>query len=81
VAARGWVIVTRDRSIQDQRAEIAAVRDHGARMVTLHGGDARGPWEQLEMFMCRWRDIESCVNQPGPFIYTVTRTTFKSVKL
>jgi PIN domain-containing protein len=29
VAAKGLLIVTRDRNIQDNRAEIAAVRDYG----------------------------------------------------
>jgi hypothetical protein len=29
VAARGWLIVTRDKRIQDHRAEIAAVRQSG----------------------------------------------------
>jgi hypothetical protein len=81
VATRGWLIVTRDRNIQDHRAEISAVRAHGARMVTLHGPEARGTWEQLEIFMSRWRDIELCLDEPGPFIYTVTRTTFRHLDL
>jgi hypothetical protein len=50
-------------------------------MVTLHGPEARGTWEQLEIFMSRWRDIERCLDEPGPFIYTVTRTTFRPVDL
>ena len=41
VARRGWLILTRDRHIQEHRLEIAAVRDHGARMVVLTGEDAR----------------------------------------
>ena len=81
VATRGWIIVTRDRNIQDHRAEIGAVHDHSARMVTLHGPEARGTWEQLEIFMSRWRDIERCLDEPGPFIYTVTRTTFRPIEL
>ena len=81
VATRGWLIITRDRNIQDHRAEIGAVRDHSARMVTLHGPEARGTWEQLEIFMSRWRDIERCLDEPGPFIYTVTRTTFRPIEL
>lgn len=68
VAAQGWLIVTRDRNIQDHRAEVAAVREDSARMVTLHGSEARGTWEQLEIFMNRWRDIERCFEMPGPFI-------------
>jgi hypothetical protein len=50
-------------------------------MVTLRGPEARGTWEQLEIFMSRWRDIERCLDEPWPFIYTVTRTTFRPVDL
>ena len=50
VATRGWLIVTRDRNIQDHRAEIGAVRDDSARMVTLHGPEARGTWSS-------WRSL------------------------
>lgn len=81
VASRGWLIVTRDRNIQDHPAEIGAVRDHSARMITLHGPEARGTWEQLEIFMSRWRDIERCLDQPGPFVYSITRTTFRPVDI
>ena len=48
VAARGWLIVTRDSRISDNRAEIA-VRDHGARMIALAGNEAVGTWAQLEV--------------------------------
>lgn len=34
VAALSWLIITRDSHIQDHRADIAAVRDNGARRVT-----------------------------------------------
>ncbi len=74
VASRGWVIVTRDSNIQRRRAEVAAVRDHGARMVAIAGADARGTWEQLEVLMVNWRRIEAWAEQPGPFIYSITRT-------
>lgn len=33
VAGRVWLIITRDRHIQERRREIAAVREHRARMV------------------------------------------------
>ena len=81
VARRGWVIVTRDSHIQDHPAEIAAVRDNGARMVALAGAYAIGTWAQLEVFMTQWRAIERCPDEPGPFIYSATRTTFRSVGL
>ena len=67
----------RDRAIQDNRAEIAAVRDHGARMVTLAGGEAQTTWQQLEIVMSQWRRIEQLLEQPGPFIYSATRTRLR----
>jgi len=81
VTRRGWLIITRDRDISVNRAEIAAVRDHGARMVTLAGKEAIGTWSQLEVVMCRWRAIEALLEQPGPFIYSATRTGLRPVEL
>ena len=81
VARRGWLIVTRDRHIQEHRLEIQAVRDHGARMVALTSEDAISVLAQLEVVMCRWRDIERCAAEPPPFIYTATRTSLRAVPL
>ena len=44
VASLGWLIITRDARIASNRAEIAAVRDSGARMVTLAGPETVGTW-------------------------------------
>jgi hypothetical protein len=74
VAALGWVIITRDRHIQDRRAEINAVRDHGAKMLNFTGDEAKSTWSQLEIFMSRWRDIEPLIEVEGPFIYRLNRT-------
>ena len=79
VARQGWLIVSRDRHINQHPAEIAAVRDHGAKMVVLTAEDARSTFAQLEVVMCRWRDIERLVDQPGPFIYAATRTRLTPV--
>jgi hypothetical protein len=73
-ARQGWLIITRDRRIQDHRAEIEAVRVSGARMITLAGRDARNTFDQLEVLMCNWRAIEGKLAEAGPFIYTATRT-------
>jgi uncharacterized protein with PIN domain len=80
-ARQDWLIITRDRAIQDKRAEIAAVRDHGARMVTLASAEAKSVWLQLEVVMCQWRRIEGLLEQPGPFIYSATRTGLRSEPL
>ena len=81
VAARGWLIITRDRHIQEHHLEIAAVREHRARMVALTAADAGSVFAQLEVVMSRWRDIERCASQPPPFIYAATRTTMRSIPL
>jgi PIN like domain len=80
-ARRGWLIITRDRHIQEHRAEIGAVRTSAARMVVLAGPEAVDTFHQLEALMCQWRKVYALLDQPGPLIYTVTRTTFRPVQL
>jgi hypothetical protein len=81
VAQHRWLIITRDRHIQENRREIIAVRDNGARMVALSGSDARGTFEQLEIVMTQWRAIMQLLARPGPFVYTATRTSLRAVSL
>lgn len=81
VAGQGWLIVTRDSRIQEHRAEIAAVRDGGAKMVALTGDDARTTWQQLEVIMSQWRRLEALAAESGPFIWRVTRTSMSRVRL
>ena len=73
-ARQGWLIITRDRHIQEHRAELEAVRVSGARMIALSGPDAVRTFDQLEAVMCNWRAIDRKLAEPGPFIYNCTRT-------
>ena len=41
VAARGWLIITRDSKIIENRNEIDAVRESNAKMVALNQRDAQ----------------------------------------
>jgi hypothetical protein len=41
VAARGWLIITRDSMITQNRNEITAVRENNAKMVALNQRDAQ----------------------------------------
>lgn len=81
VAARGWLIITRDSKIIENRNEINAVRESGAKMVALNQRDARTKWGQLEVFMTRWRDIEPLTAEPGPFIWRASRTAMTPISL
>jgi PIN like domain len=81
VASMGWLIITRDSRIASNRAEIAAVRNSGARMVALSGPETSSTWAQLEVLCCQWRAIERRTTEPGPFIYSATRTALRPVSL
>ena len=80
-ARQGWLIITRDRHIQDHRAEIEAVRSSGARMVNFAGEEAIGTFAQLEVPMSQWRRITSLLEEEGPFIYALTRTKLRRLEL
>lgn len=81
VAARGWLIITRDSMISQNRNEIIAVRENKAKMVALNQQDAQTKWGQLEVFMTQWRRIEALVSEPGPFIWRTSRTAMTSITL
>jgi hypothetical protein len=81
VTRQGWLIITRDTNIARNRAEIDAVRSAGARMVTLAGKEAVGTWNQLEVLLRRWRDVEALLGREGPFIYSATRSQLREVSL
>lgn len=79
VAKAGWLIITRDANIRVHKAEIDAVIDSGARLVALAGQDATNRWNQLELVMTRWRDIEKLAELPGPFVYAAYRTALTPI--
>jgi PIN like domain len=81
VAARGWLIITRDSKIIENPNEITAVRENGGKMVALNQLDAKTKWGQLEVFMTRWRDIEPLASEPGPFIWRASRTAMTQIPL
>lgn len=74
VADKGWLIVTRDANIRENRAEIAAVIENGAKLVALASSDAGDKWTQLEVLMSQWRAIEKLQDLSGPFVYEAYRT-------
>jgi hypothetical protein len=81
VTRLGWLIITRDSRIQEHSSEIDAVRTNGARMIVLSSREAIDTWHQLEVVMSVWRQIERCCEQPGPYIYTATRSGLRAVNL
>jgi hypothetical protein len=80
-AAQGWLIITRDRHIQDRPAEIEAVHASDARMVNLASDEAVSRFAQMEILMCQWRRVEALLEARGPFIYLLSRTAFRRLAI
>jgi hypothetical protein len=83
VAARGWVILTKDLRISRLPEERRAVRENAARMVVISSGDREKlrKWGQLEILFTQWRRIEGLAEIPGPWIYRATRGSFTRLDL
>jgi PIN like domain len=79
VARQGWLVVTRDANIRENKAEVAAVIECRAKLVALASSEARNKWAQLELLMSQWRRIEELQDLPGPFIYEAYRTRLTKV--
>lgn len=78
LARRGWIILTKDRHIRDRPAEAAAVIENAAKVFAITTSrEQLTVWGQLEVVMCRWRDIERLGEPPGPFIYGMTRSSIR----
>lgn len=73
VAARDWVILTKDKNIRRARVEIQALRHANARYVCLSAANMRGD-EQAACLLQHWKTIDSVVaSKPVPLIATITR--------
>lgn len=79
VARAGWSIITRDQRIRSRPAEIAAITASRAKVFAITSDERLNNWHQLEIVMCQWRRIEQLGGQHGPFVYSMTRTTFSSL--
>lgn len=79
VARLGLAIITRDKHIQTRTSEIDAVAASNARMFAITSDENLTRWGLVEVVVSRWRDMESEAAEPGPYIYSITRTTIRPV--
>lgn len=73
--------VTSASKVAGISTEIRWERDHKARLSTLSSGEATNEFAQPEIVMCRWRDIEKRLDEPGPFIDRATRARLTPIDL
>lgn len=71
--ANGWLVISRDRQIQESLSELSAVREHGVKMVCLTGESSRNKWNQLEAVMTYWPKLEWLSAQDGPLVYKLSK--------
>ncbi len=73
VGDTGWLVISRDKAIQESLSELTAVREHNVKMVCLTGESSTNKWSQLEATMTYWHRIEELADEPGPFVYKMSR--------
>lgn len=79
VTQHGWAIITRDRRIANRPDELETVRATGARAFAITSDEQLTTWHMLEIVFSQWRRIEGLADVPGPFIYSVTRTSMRKL--
>jgi hypothetical protein len=81
VARAGLAIITRDRRIQDRIAEKDTVVASNAKMFAITSPEQLEKWGQLEVVVTQWRAMQRAAEEPGPYIYSLTRTSLKRMEL
>ncbi|MEX0874884.1 MAG: hypothetical protein WD646_09870 [Actinomycetota bacterium] len=81
VAARHWIVISRDRQITKKSVEINAVKENALRLVVLDVRRDPTTWGELGIAVARWSDIERVTALTGPRIFIATRTSFRELAL
>jgi len=80
IAQAGLTVISRDRRIQRRPAELAAVQQHGLKLVVITAKDQLRLWNLLEIVVGQWRAIERVHDEvDGPFIYALTRGALRRI--
>jgi hypothetical protein len=81
VAAKGLVVISRDRRIRTRPAEVAAYRAAKLRAFWVAGKKDLSTWDNLRRVMKWWDDMEEVVTskRPGPWFFALNETTVREV--
>jgi hypothetical protein len=71
VAARGLIVIARDKRLRKKPVEVRALWEHGLRVFCIGGKRDLSTWEWLERVMRHWPRMEALIEQrgAGPWIY------------
>jgi hypothetical protein len=83
VAARGLVVIGRDKHIRSRPGERELLRDHGLRVFRIGGKQDLSTWEWLSRFVRHWEAMETVIEQrpDGPWFYLVNANGLAEVPL
>lgn len=76
----GWVVFMKDQRIRYREVERAAVQDSNVRAFCLSSGNLRSS-EMAGHFLARLDAITEACADPGPFLYSVTRSEIRRIDL
>lgn len=77
-----WVVIKRDKKIRSRRWEREALIAANLRTFCLTGAGNYSRWDVLRLLTARWERIEEVAeNEPGPYIYAVTRDGVRRLPL
>jgi len=77
---RGWVVLMKDERIRYRPAEHDAVIDHGVRAFCLTSGNLRAA-AMAEQYLALLGELAQACQQPGPFLYAVSRNGLRRIDL
>jgi hypothetical protein len=66
VAARGLVVIARDKRIRTKPVNRAMLRAHGLRVFWIAGKRDLATWDYLVRIVRRWDEIEDALTTKGP---------------
>jgi hypothetical protein len=81
VASAGLAIITRDKHIATRTAEKAEVLAASARMFAITAPGNLRTWDLLAVVVPQWERLEAAAQEPGPNIYSVTRSGMSRIDL
>jgi hypothetical protein len=79
VAQNGWAMITRDAAINRRPAERQAIIASSGKLFAIASPGPLSKWDQLEILMARWRDVERIAQGQGPFIYALSYSTARQI--
>jgi hypothetical protein len=75
VGQRDWVVITRNRKISTNPAQVAAVKAHGVRCFCLMQKKPLTRWQMLERLVKSWESMEQQVAlRPAPFMLGILQS-------